>query len=189
MLNLNHLRYFYVTAQMKSVTKAAEFLSISQPSLSQQLTVFEDKVGFPLFYRNGRTLDLTPKGRILYEKAVNMFINVDDINNFVNKKQSLAQNLYSVGVCDEIERPFISEIIGKLIHAKVSEHFKYDIISKPQLEIAPEFHNAKHDLFITNRILKKNNPIQVFDFPVNLVTSKQAEVIHKLKDSSIRGQH
>lgn len=187
MLNLNHLRYFYITAQMKSVTKAAEYLTISQPSLSQQLAIFEDKVGFPLYYRNGRGLELTPKGIILFEKTVNMFVNVDDIDNFVQKKQPIVQNLYSVAVCDEIERPFISEVIGKLINSKISENYKYDIISKNQFDIVPEFHALKHDLFITNQLLKKSKPIKVFEFPVNLVTSMSTEIVHKFKDSSFKG--
>jgi LysR family transcriptional regulator, transcriptional activator of nhaA len=185
-LNLNHLRYFYVTAQIKSVTKAAEMLSISQPSLSQQLSVFEEKIGFPLYYRNGRSLDLTPKGKILFDKAVGVFSGVDDITNYIQKKQSIEQNLYSIAVCDEIERPFISDVVGQLVHAKISESYKYDIISKNQFEITPEFYNSKHDLFITNRVLKKTRPFKVFEFPVNLVTSKPAEVVHKLKDSPVK---
>ena len=172
---------------MKSVTKAAEYLSISQPSLSQQLTIFEDKVGFPLYYRNGRSLDLTPKGKILYEKAINMFINVDDITHFIEKKQVQTHDIYSIAVCDEIERPFITEVVGKLIHSKISENIKYDVISKNQFEIVPEFYNSKHDLFITNRILKKTKPIKVFDFPVNLITSKSSESIYKLRESNFKG--
>jgi LysR family transcriptional regulator, transcriptional activator of nhaA len=186
MLNLNHLRYFYVTAQMKSVTKAAEFLSISQPSLSQQLNTFEENLGFPVYYRNGRSLDLTPKGKILYEKAASVFINVDDINNFIEKKQTSTQDIYSVAVSDEIERPFISEIVGKLVHSKISENIKFDVISKPQYEIVTEFYNSKHQLLLTNRSLKKHTPARVFEFPVNLITSLQGEVIHKIKGTSLK---
>jgi len=185
-LNLNHLRYFYVTAQMKSVTRAAELLSISQPSLSQQLNAFEESVGFPLYFRNGRGLDLTPKGKILYEKAASVFINVDDINNFLLKKKSSSQELYSVAVCDEIERPFVSEIIGKLVHTKFSDSLKYEVISKPQFDIVAEYTSLKHDLLITNRPLKKATPEKIFSFPVNIVTSQQVDVTHKLKENNAK---
>jgi LysR family transcriptional activator of nhaA len=184
MLNLNHLRYFYVTAQMKSVTKAAEALSISQPSLSQQLNAFEENVGFPLYYRNGRGLDLTPKGKLLYEKAAGVFVNVDDITNFIEKKRPLDQDLYSVAVCDEIERPFVAEIIGKLMHSK--EQIKYDIISKPQFEITAEFYASKHDLMLTNRPLKKATPVKIFNFPVNIVTAQEGDIVHKVKENNAK---
>lgn len=59
MINVNHLRSFYICALHRNVTKAAEALHVSQPSVSQQLKLFEDELGFPLFFRNGRTLDLT----------------------------------------------------------------------------------------------------------------------------------
>ena len=186
MLNLNHLRYFYVTAQMKSVTKAAELLSISQPSLSQQLNTFEENVGFPLYYRNGRGLDLTPKGKLLYEKAASVFINVEDVTNFIDNKKSVNQDEYSVAVCDEIERPFISEIVGKLVHSRLSENIRYDVISKPQFEIAAEFNNLKHDVLITNRPIKKGTPVKIFNFPVNIVTAQQGEMILKVKENNAK---
>lgn len=48
MVNLNRLNYFFVCAQFKQVTKAAEILEISQPSLSQQLKIFEEELRFEI---------------------------------------------------------------------------------------------------------------------------------------------
>src|SRR3954451_4048540 len=61
-LNLRQLQYFTVTAESGSITRAAERLRISQPSLSHQLRTLEGRVGAVLFDRKARGVALTPVG-------------------------------------------------------------------------------------------------------------------------------
>lgn len=187
MLNLNHLRYFHTTAQFKSVTKAAENLSISQPSLSQQLAAFEESLGQELYYRNGRNFELTPRGKALYEKTVSLFSTVDEITDFLEKNENLNSESYSIAVSDEIERPFISDIVGKLVSIKMSEHIKYDVISKAQKEIVGEFYDNQHDILMTSRSLRRLQSAHVFEFPVKLVTSQTNAVLHKISSLPLKG--
>lgn len=187
MLNLNHLRYFHTAAQFKSVTKAAAYLSISQPSLSQQLTIFEESLGLELYYRNGRNFELTPRGKALYERTVGLFSNVDEITNFLTKNEKRCTESYSIAVSDEIERPLISDIVGKLVSSKLSENIKYDIISKPETEIVGEFYDGKHNILITSQALRRFQPAHAFSFPVKLVTSKSNELLHKLVHLPFKG--
>lgn len=187
MLNLNHLRYFHTAARFKSVTKAAEHLSISQPSLSQQLTTFEESLGLELYYRNGRNFDLTPRGKALYEKTIGLFSTVDEITNFLTKNEQRSSQSYSIAVSDEIERPLISDIVSKLVSSKLSENIKYDIISKPQADIVGEFYDGKHDILIASRSLRRFQPSHTFNFPVKLVTSKSNELLNKITHLPFKG--
>src|SRR6478672_5806546 len=68
-LNLRQLQYFTVTAELGSITRAAERLRISQPSLSHQLRTLEARVGAVLFDRKARGVVLTPVGRALLPGA------------------------------------------------------------------------------------------------------------------------
>ena len=68
-LSLRHLQYFTVVAEAGSVTRAAERLHISQPSLSHQLRVLETTVGAALFERRARGIALTPVGRAMLPGA------------------------------------------------------------------------------------------------------------------------
>tara|TARA_R110000868_G_scaffold269900_1_gene529314 strand:+ start:1040 stop:1972 length:933 start_codon:yes stop_codon:yes gene_type:complete len=56
---------FLEIAQNGSMRKAAEFLNISQPALSQSLRELELEIGFQLFERTPRGLSITPEGRQL----------------------------------------------------------------------------------------------------------------------------
>jgi DNA-binding transcriptional LysR family regulator len=68
-LSLRQLQYFTVVAEAGSVTRAAERLRISQPSLSQQLRVLEATVGATIFERRARGVALTPVGRAMLPAA------------------------------------------------------------------------------------------------------------------------
>lgn len=50
-MNLYHLRYFATLAHLEHYTKAAEILSITQPSLSHAISSLEKELGVKLFER------------------------------------------------------------------------------------------------------------------------------------------
>ena len=62
-METRYLRGFLKIAETGSITRAADSLGISQPSLSQQLLRLEDEVGVALFSRNARGVTLTESGR------------------------------------------------------------------------------------------------------------------------------
>lgn len=78
---LQQLRGFCYAAQEGSVSKAAERMFLSQPSVSLQIQALERELGASLFDRNGPKIELTHEGKLLYELAqplVEGFANVDE---------------------------------------------------------------------------------------------------------------
>ena len=55
-MNLFHLRYFETLARTEHYSKAAEILSITQPSLSYAISTLESELGIQLFEKRGRKL-------------------------------------------------------------------------------------------------------------------------------------
>ncbi len=70
-MELRVLRYFLAVAREESVSAAAEFLHITQPTLSRQIMDLEDELGAKLFVRGAksRRLVLTDEGRLLRKRA------------------------------------------------------------------------------------------------------------------------
>lgn len=66
-MNLNQLHYFAKLAEVEHYTKAAEELSISQPSLSHAVSSLEKEIGTKLFEKQGRGVVLTKYGKIFKE--------------------------------------------------------------------------------------------------------------------------
>ena len=60
-------KYAYKVCQLRSFSKAAEKLFISQPSLSSTIKKLEKELGFKIFDRSKTPVSLTPEGQIYYE--------------------------------------------------------------------------------------------------------------------------
>lgn len=79
-MELRLLRYFLAVAREENITRAAEGLHISQPSLSKQLMELEEELGKPLLVRGKRKITLTEDGVLLRKRA-------DEILALVEKTQ------------------------------------------------------------------------------------------------------
>ncbi len=72
-LNYHHLLYFWTVAREGGVSKAAQKLRLSQPTVSAQIRLLEQSLDVQLFQRQGRTLALTDVGRTVYRYADEIF--------------------------------------------------------------------------------------------------------------------
>ena len=81
MLNLVHLKVLAAVARHGSVTGAAKELHYSQPSVSHHLSRLEAATGVMLVQRVGRGIRLTPEGRLLANRAVEIVGRVDAATN------------------------------------------------------------------------------------------------------------
>ena len=68
-MELRVLKYFLMVAREESVTKAANLLHITQPTLSRQLMQLEEELGVKLFIRNKKHILLTEEGMLLRRRA------------------------------------------------------------------------------------------------------------------------
>ena len=75
--SLNAARCFVVAGEYLSFTKAAKDLHVTQSAVSRQVQALEDQLGFPLFERFTRRLELTPQGRILLSHWRTAFLEIE----------------------------------------------------------------------------------------------------------------
>ena len=88
-MELRTMRYFLAAAREENMTRAAEILHVTQPTLSKQIQSLEDELGKKLFIRHSFHIELTEEGMLLRKRAedlVNMadkilgeFLMLDDI--------------------------------------------------------------------------------------------------------------
>lgn len=171
MLNMNSLYSFYICAEHLNISKAATILGISQPSLSMQIKNLEAEIGTPLFLRNGKSISLTTKGKELLGSSSLFFELKDEISTILEKKKEKKREDYiRILVSEEIERPFVAEVVAKL--AK-KENVRMSISSANEEEALEKAENDEMDFFISHESFNtKWNHVRV-DFPVFFATSSE----------------
>lgn len=71
------LRYFLAVAREESITAAAHFLHLTQPTLSRQIHDLEEELGQQLLVRKSHRVVLTPEGMLLRKRAEEILSMVD----------------------------------------------------------------------------------------------------------------
>lgn len=96
-MELRHLTYFCKVVELRSVSKAAGVLHMTQPSLSRQIIELERELDYKLFERNSRGVEPTAAGTGLYKHMDAVFGEIDRIPEVL---RTAAQNktLVRVGV-------------------------------------------------------------------------------------------
>ena len=69
-VEIRQLKRFIAVAQTQNFTRAAELLHVAQPSLSKQILLLEEELGFALFLRETRPIQLTEAGKRFYEDSL-----------------------------------------------------------------------------------------------------------------------
>ena len=72
-VTFHQLAVFECVARRLSFTRAAEELSLSQPTVSAQVRQLSDEIGLPLFEQVGKTISLTDAGRELLASSRQLF--------------------------------------------------------------------------------------------------------------------
>jgi len=80
----HRLKAFCLVVEMKSFSKAAEVKFMTQSAMSHLIKSLEDELGVQLLIRRGKTLVLTPAGKIFYEHSLKILEQYKKMDNDIN---------------------------------------------------------------------------------------------------------
>ncbi|WP_019390986.1 LysR family transcriptional regulator [Priestia filamentosa] len=97
-MELRVLRYFLTVAREGNITRAADFLHVTQPTLSRQLKELEQKLGKKLFIRSSHSIILTDEGILLRKRAEEIVHMVDKLEaEFSSMEETISGDVYIGG--------------------------------------------------------------------------------------------
>lgn len=110
-LNYHHLLYFWTVVREGGVSRAAEKLRLSQPTVSAQVRLLEGALGERLFQRQGRALVLTDVGRVVYRYADEIFgIGREMMETLRGRPAGRARQL-TVGVANAVPKLIVYRLL------------------------------------------------------------------------------
>ena len=101
-MDTRHLQNFLVVVECGSISRAAQKLGLSQPSLSQQILRLEDEVGQPLLRRLTSGVALTEAGRVFLEHAQSIIRQVELSASDLLQVQAEAKGAITLGLTNSI---------------------------------------------------------------------------------------
>jgi DNA-binding transcriptional LysR family regulator len=109
-MELRHLRYFAAVAAQGSLSRAAERLHLSQPSLSRQIRQLERDIGTPLFERT----TLTPAGTALHRHALLLLRLADATKDMARSATCQTREVADIGIAPGVPTDWLLRLIGAL---------------------------------------------------------------------------
>ncbi len=105
-LNYHHLQYFHAIATHGSIAKASSVIHITPQTLSAQLSLLEEQLGYSLFERKGKRLVLNDMGHITLSYAQEIFSLGDELLHSLKNHSTDFAFRFSIGVTDVIAKVF-----------------------------------------------------------------------------------
>ena len=144
-MELRVLKYFIAVAREESMTRAADILHVTQPTLSKQIKDLEDEIGKKLFNRTNYAIKLTAEGEILYKRALDIVNLANDTVEELKAMTEATGGNVNIGAAETDSIKYLARIIKQLqqecagiivsIYSGDSESVEYKL-DKGQLDFA-----------------------------------------------------
>lgn len=181
-MNLLHLQYFYVVAKEQGFTKASKVLRIQQPAISRMVKLLEGDMGFKLFEKVGRNVQLTKPGQEVFEYCRQIFGTVEDLKQSLGNIGGECKGPLLIAAAEPVVSHFIPEVLKGYLaaHAKVYPN----IYSGPASMLFEKIMNGDVEMGIFFHVPELPEKLQIFatkQIPYQLVVrkdlKKKAEVL------------
>lgn len=126
-MEIKNLRYFLAVAREENMSKAAEQLHVSQPTLSKTLKALEEELGKKLFIRHSFSISLTDEGMLLRDRAQDLVAMSDKIEQEFNSLDDITGGDIYFGLAESYQIRYLAREIYKL--KEKYPNFTYHITS------------------------------------------------------------
>lgn len=105
-MTIKQLHYFIAVAEAKSFTNAARNYFIAQTAMSQQIMALEKELGFRLFRRTNRSVELTEAGAVLLERVKPLVLRLEDAVQSAAAEAGVEKHIFRIGINDQAVNHF-----------------------------------------------------------------------------------
>ena len=148
MVNLELYRIFTIVAKEGNLTRASAVLHISQPAVTKHIKNLENELQVNLFKRNKYGMELTDKGKFLYDEIKDSISILTNIDKKINEVRNI--NLGS-------HVTMLSKMFGKCIaeYYKENSRSQIDVTNETFNDMLYMLENQKLDIVLSKKVDEK----------------------------------
>ncbi len=114
-LNYHHLLYFWTAAKEGGISRAAEALHLSQPTLSAQIRSLERNLGEKLFDKAGRGVALTEAGKMVFRYADEIFGLGRELREALGGQSHARRPVFAVGISEALSKLMVQKLLEPVL--------------------------------------------------------------------------
>lgn len=146
MITIDNLNHFIAVVENNGVLRAAEKLFISPSSITRSVQSIEDQLGYQLFDRIRKRIQITQRGRDFYEEARNLLL---DFQKLIGSKENPKMTLtghYRIGASH-----FLCQYLAKSLSdlGQSYPHASFEVFSLDSSHLIKKIHRGEIDLGIS----------------------------------------
>lgn len=145
-MDLRLLEYFLAVAKEGNITKAADRLHVTQPTISRQLTDLEDMLGTPLLIRGRRQVTLTEASVLFQQRAEEIVALMEKTRRDLLDQNDLLGGAVALGCVESCASRMLPEVLAEFsrLHPKV----QYELYSADGDDIREKLDRGELDFGI-----------------------------------------
>ena len=126
-MDLRLLEYFLAVARTGNITRAAEQLHVTQPTVSRQLAELEEMPGSPLLIRGKRQVTLTEAGVLFQQRAEEIITLLDKTRRDLADQRDLVGGTVALGCVESCASRLLPDRLGAF--SRLYPQVRYEIYS------------------------------------------------------------
>lgn len=136
MLDTKELKYFVTVADHGSITKAANILHLTQPTITRTIQNLEYRLGFKLFKRKSHSLQITTQGLLFKQRAIEILDLVAKTEHEFMVSNNNITGTVSIGCAETVAFSYVSKAMQQILQKGFKVDFNivsnnaYDVINK-----------------------------------------------------------
>ena len=142
-MDITPLRYVVALARLRSFSRAAEALFVSQSSLSQQIAKLEKEIGYPLFQRTTKYVQITEEGTRFLSQAKKVLAEYDALHAQVEATRAAMNHTINLGM-SVVYRPAAAEAVVRFMQSHPD--IDVNLTSAWELDLVEMLRNGRIDL-------------------------------------------
>lgn len=133
LFDAEHLKAFIAIADTGSFTKAADVIHKTQSAVSMQMKRLEERIGKPIFERDGRASKLTDDGERLLDYARRIIrLNLEAVGSFSNAE---LEGRVRLGIPDDYADRYLPEILARF--SQSNPRVEVTVVCEPTSHLVP----------------------------------------------------